>query len=203
MAETIEGQVSFGWARLSALYQGRWKLVDGPNPELYDLEADPLARENLRATRPEDVSRLREELHALRPSSSSTARRSHALSADDTRRLEALGYTRPAAAAVSSSELGADPRTLMPLLAQVDKIVGLTRGKIPLVTRLSALREGIWLPARGEEVISLIEEIAERHPDFAPTYLFLHDLYRARGRREEASAAEKTFRALVPGRGPD
>jgi arylsulfatase A-like enzyme len=199
MAETIEAQMSFGWAPLSALYHGRWKLVDGPNPELYDLDEDPLARENISAKRPADVARLQAALHALRPKASAQARQSHALSREDAQRLEALGYARPAAASAPASEPGPDPLTGMPLLAHLDKIVPLSTGKISLITRLSALREGIWLPAQGEDVIGLIEEIAEKNPDFAPTFLFLQDLYRLRGQHAEASAAEKRFQVLVRG----
>jgi arylsulfatase A-like enzyme len=173
MAETIEAQVSFGWARLPALYLGRWKLVDGPNPELYDLEDDPLARENLSAKRPEDVARLRAALHALRPNASAQARQSHALSREDKRRLEALGYAGPASGSSPSSELGIDPSSMMPLLTHLDRIANLPDGKVSLATRLSALREGIWLPARGQGVIGLVEEFAERHPNFAPAYLYL------------------------------
>ena len=85
------------------------------------------------------------------------------------------------------------------MLAQVDRLAALSSLKIHLATRLSALREGIWLPVDGEEVIGLIEEIAEEHPDFAPAYLYLEDLYRSRGRDTEADAAAKRFRALVRG----
>jgi arylsulfatase A-like enzyme len=203
MAETIEGQVSFGWARLSALYQGRWKLIDGPNPELYDLENDPLAREDLSATRSEDVARLQAALHALRPDTSEQTRQSHALSREDERRLEALGYARPVSASTPSSELGLDPSSVMPLLAFLDKIVGLASEEIHPATRLSALREGIWLPAEGREIIGLIEEIAEEHPNFAPAYLYLDKLYQREGRHAEASAAQKTFRTLVQGLPPE
>ena len=50
LAETIEGRVHYGWARLPALYRGPYKYVDGPNPELYDLGEDPLERSDLAPT---------------------------------------------------------------------------------------------------------------------------------------------------------
>jgi hypothetical protein len=185
---------------LSALYQGHWKLVDGPNPELYDLDDDPLARENLSTARPEDVARLQAVLHALRSKASTQTRQNHSLSREDKRRLEALGYARSVSGSAPSSDLGLDPSSMMPLLARLDSIVGLANREIPIVTRLSALREGIWLPAEGRDVIGLIEEIAERNPDFSPAYLYLYNLYQKQGRHAEASAAEKSFRALVRGR---
>jgi hypothetical protein len=201
MAATIEGQVSFGWAALSALYQGGWKLVEGPNPELYDLANDPLARENLSSQRPSDVARLQGALHTLRPAAAVQAPQTHALSREDAQRLDALGYARSASAGEPVSDRGLDPVLMMPLLAHVDRLAALCGVKIHLATRLSALREGIWLPAEGEEVIGLIEEIAEEQPDFAPTFLYLEDIYRSRGREAEADAASKRFRALVRGEG--
>ena len=41
----------FGWSPLRALRDGRFKLIDAPRPELYDLERDPFEeREHLRRT---------------------------------------------------------------------------------------------------------------------------------------------------------
>ena len=114
-------------------------------------------------------------------------------------RLDALGYARSASAGEPVADRGLDPVRMMPLLAHLDRLAALSGMKIHLATRLSAFREGIWLPADGEEVIGLIEEIAEERPDFAPTYLYLEDLYRSRGR--EAEAASKRFRALLRGKG--
>ena len=41
-----------------------------------EVEDDPLAREDLSATRPEDVARLQAALHALRPDTSEQTRQS-------------------------------------------------------------------------------------------------------------------------------
>jgi hypothetical protein len=138
-------------------------------------------------------------LHALQPDASARAPRIHALSREDALRLGALGYARSATAGELASDQGPDPGRMMPLLAHVDSLAALFGVKIHPATRLSALREGIWLPADGEEIIGLIEEIAEEHPDFAPAYLYLQEMYRSRGRKAEADAAAERFRALVRG----
>ena len=201
MADTIEGQVSFGWAALSAFYQRGWKLVEGPNPELYDLANDPFARENLSDRRPKELARLRAARRALRPDDSGRALEFHALSDEDALRLDALGYVRSATVGEPTADLGVDPARWMPLLSHVDTLAKLSGVKIHMATRLSALREGIWLPAEGKDVIGLIEEIAIEHPDFAPAYLYLEELYRRQGREAEARTAAKRFRALVRGDG--
>jgi arylsulfatase A-like enzyme/tetratricopeptide (TPR) repeat protein len=40
-AETLSPRLSHGWGELRTLYEGNWKYVHGPRPELYDLAADP------------------------------------------------------------------------------------------------------------------------------------------------------------------
>jgi len=37
----------FGWSPLFGVVDGKWKLISGPDPELYDLIADPHERHNL------------------------------------------------------------------------------------------------------------------------------------------------------------
>jgi hypothetical protein len=109
---------------------------------------------------------------------------------------------RSAAEGAPPSNLGLDPVTLVPLLVLVDRLSALSSvEEIHPATRLSALREGIWLPAKGEEVIGLIEQIAEEHPDFAPAHLYLRDLYRRQRREAEAEAAAKRLRSLLRGDG--
>ena len=39
-AETYLPYYTYGWAKLRVLRQGPWKLIDGPDPELYDLARD-------------------------------------------------------------------------------------------------------------------------------------------------------------------
>jgi len=40
-AETLGPRLHFGWSELTSLIQGRLHLQDGPEPELFDLAADP------------------------------------------------------------------------------------------------------------------------------------------------------------------
>ena len=37
----------YGWSDLRALRSGRYKLIDAPRPELYDIERDPQEAANL------------------------------------------------------------------------------------------------------------------------------------------------------------
>src|SRR5262249_34407318 len=52
----------FGWSPLRALRDGRFKLVDAPRPELYDLDNDPFEEHDLSATQPGLVKAMRAAL---------------------------------------------------------------------------------------------------------------------------------------------
>jgi tetratricopeptide (TPR) repeat protein len=56
---------TFGWSPLAAVTRGRWRLVDGPKPALYDLVADPGEATNRLATEAERARELRRDLRRL------------------------------------------------------------------------------------------------------------------------------------------
>ncbi|MCH2106259.1 MAG: sulfatase-like hydrolase/transferase, partial [Planctomycetes bacterium] len=57
-AESEYCALNYGWAPLATIVRGKWKLIDAPTPELYDLEADPGELNNLAAERPEAVESM-------------------------------------------------------------------------------------------------------------------------------------------------
>jgi choline-sulfatase len=46
-SETFYPRLHFGWSDLASLIDGRWHYIDGPDPELYDIVADPKETRNL------------------------------------------------------------------------------------------------------------------------------------------------------------
>jgi arylsulfatase A-like enzyme len=52
----------FGWSALRAARDGRFKFIDAPRPELYDLETDPFEERNLNTTRPATSTALARRL---------------------------------------------------------------------------------------------------------------------------------------------
>jgi arylsulfatase A-like enzyme len=55
----------FGWSPLRSLRAGRFKLIDAPRPELYDLETDPAERHNLHASLPGVAAAMSRRLSTL------------------------------------------------------------------------------------------------------------------------------------------
>src|SRR5258708_4039235 len=67
---------SMHWAPLRSVQDGRWKYIDAPEPELYDLTNDARERTNLAAREPARAAALRRGLEALTAGASdSTSRR--------------------------------------------------------------------------------------------------------------------------------
>ena len=62
--ESWYSRLHFGWSELGSLIEGSWHLIDGPDPELYDLAADPGETDNLIGRRAGLAARLRDELRA-------------------------------------------------------------------------------------------------------------------------------------------
>jgi arylsulfatase A-like enzyme len=81
----------FGWGALRMLRDGRFKFIEAPRPELYDLETDPTEAHNLANERLATAAALHRELQAMNASVSAQTDISQ-LPLDRLRALEALGY---------------------------------------------------------------------------------------------------------------
>ena len=98
----------FGWSPLRALRAGRYKLIEAPRPELYDLERDPFEEHNIHEDRPEVARVLSRRLSAF-GSEASPRHGEHIdpVAAGELRqRLASLGYvgTGPAQAVASRGD---------------------------------------------------------------------------------------------------
>ncbi len=109
-AESLVPLLHFGWSDLRAIRRGKWKYIQAPRPELYDLESDPMEIRNLVDAEPELVKGMKgalgEELDRERSVSSSGA---SSVPQDLLDKLGALGYVG-SGAPVESSTPGADPK---------------------------------------------------------------------------------------------
>ncbi len=109
-AESLVPLLHFGWSDLRAIRRGKWKYIQAPRPELYDLEADPMEIRNLVESEPELVKGMKgalgEELDRERKVSSSEI---SPVPQDLLDKLGALGYVG-SGAPVTSSSPGADPK---------------------------------------------------------------------------------------------
>jgi arylsulfatase A-like enzyme/Tfp pilus assembly protein PilF len=122
--EALSGQLNRGWAPLHGVIEGGRKLVELPMPELYDLARDPAEAQNLAASAPEPLERLRARLRGLRAKDAGAvpSREDEAT----LERLRSLGYLG-ASAAPRKQRYGEedDPKTLVPVDGELQDVVAL------------------------------------------------------------------------------
>ena len=93
-AETLSPRLSHGWGELRALFDGRYKYIHGPRPELYDLTADPDEVDNLVDQLPEERERMKADLakFIVDKATDNSAAAAHTPDDETLQRLAALGY---------------------------------------------------------------------------------------------------------------
>ncbi len=143
--EALDANLTRGWAPLTGLILGRWKYIDLPEPELYDLDADPSERTNLVARERHSV----EELQArLRASSTPPPTATRSLDAATTARLQSLGYVTGSAKPRTTFTVADDPKRLIALSEQFN----------------AALED--FNSGRSDAALQKLSEILVRRPDF-------------------------------------
>ena len=89
-AESLYGQLHFGWAPLRALRAEGWKYIAAPRAELYSLREDPAETRNRLDDRGQVASALGDRLAAMDKGEARAARA--AVDPEASERLAALGY---------------------------------------------------------------------------------------------------------------
>ncbi len=124
-AETLYTAQQLGWSPAYAGRIGHFKVIDAPQPELYDVRTDPHERQDLAAADPDTLVRLRAVLRreleaaaqrALQPSAAP-------LDADASRQLAALGYVSGGGSVIGGVAPvgGVDPKARLDVWQQVER----------------------------------------------------------------------------------
>jgi len=175
-AETYYPRLHYGWSELTAVYDGRYKLILSSEPELYVLADDPTETINRFRELAEARDRLEEEAELML----STAHAPDArvtVDASARRTLEALGYI-----ATPAASGGDDSRRPAPL------------SRIGTFNK-SLQARSLMGQGRLDEAARLYEEILDDDPEVLIAYQRLGAIYMLQGRYEEA---EQTLSYAVP-----
>lgn len=144
----------YGWAPLAAVTHGRWRYVEAPRPELYDVATDPGELVNLVNERPEEARRLRSDLERLQGRVAVAAAVAAELDSGTRAALRALGYLE---ATPGRPGDGLDPKDGIALLAELDRAKTLM-GKGQVDDARSAL---VGLVARNPSNVPFLARLAE------------------------------------------
>lgn len=125
--ESIAPNIQFGWSPLQFLRTTRYKYINAPRAELYDLTQDADEQTNLYGDRPEIARRMKAELDRLMAETSRGAPAPQAANLDKetVERLAALGYIGAPVAAKKSSGSGlralADPKDKLQVFISIQQ----------------------------------------------------------------------------------
>jgi arylsulfatase A-like enzyme len=109
-AESLVPLLHFGWSDLRVIREGRWKYIQAPRPELYDLETDPREERNLVPAERARAGAFQAALgRVLDEERRAAVGATAAVPVDLLEKLGALGYVGGAAPAQTKTP-GADPK---------------------------------------------------------------------------------------------
>lgn len=179
-AETYFPQFFMGWSPLRSLRVGRWKFIDAPEPELYDLSIDGGERRNVIRREPARAESLRRALTSTLAAHANTIT-PMPMSDDARQRLASLGYVsvvtppKPGAEAV-----GPDPKHMVAVFER--------------------LLEGNRALANGDAAAaaSVAGEVVHKDPGNAFARLLQGRAALAQDRHRAAIAAFETYLTVVP-----
>ncbi len=124
--ESMTPSIQYGWSPLQCLRSPRYKFIQAPRPELYDLTADPGEAHNIVAEQKDVADRMAGELKQLIDDTSRDAPAPEAANLDreTLQRLASLGYV---AAAPSVSKASARSQSLADPKDKLDAFIAVQR----------------------------------------------------------------------------
>ncbi len=180
-AETYVPKLYMNGAALRALRDERFKLIDAPRPELYDLAHDPGETTNRYDAEPRIAQALKAELERL-TAGSPGAMNVGPLEPDAAEKLRALGYLGAGEEAPPSAHDagGKDPKDLIATFNRLRRATGAVRDR------------------RFEEVLPILHAVLAEDPRNALAHMLLGSA--SMGMRQYSAAIEhfRAYLALVP-----
>jgi choline-sulfatase len=156
-AESYYQNILLGWSPLRAVRTNRWKFIEAPRPELYDLENDPGERKNIVEERSGLASGLQRALPSL--TDVATTPSAGTVSGESAERLRSLGYVSGSTLATAATR-GVDPKDRMDVWAAIEDGIDRSTGE-PAAARQSFDRALRLDPGNGL-VMKYLADIAFR-----------------------------------------
>jgi len=121
LVESFYPRENFGWSEMVGLVSARWKFIQSPRPELYNLEKDPEERMDLYKTAADRAGEMKKKLEEVLRTGSSAESTSGGggMRAEDMERLRSLGYVNFAPARPGSAF--PDPKEKIDLIRLIQR----------------------------------------------------------------------------------
>ncbi len=175
VGETVYPRLHMGWSELLSIVEFPHHLVSGPDPELFDLVADPGETKNLRDEKRRDFHRLREALAPFRRELAAPS----AEDAETAAKLAALGYL----GSVTARPVGdlPDPKSKIGVLRELGR-----------AGELNGLK-------RFAEAAALLEKLTRDNPELVQAWTQLASAHQRMQQFDQAVAAYRRAMELSGG----
>ncbi|MFQ6083569.1 MAG: sulfatase-like hydrolase/transferase [Candidatus Aminicenantia bacterium] len=176
-AETYYPLITNGWSNLKSIRTNKWKYIQAPKPELYDLKNDSQEMNNLFNKNNKIAFELSEQLEKLEKRMSSGQKPTvKELTQEDKEKLIALGYISGEIPTETGSKSRPDPKDMIHILEKI------TKGR-------RAMLEG-----KLEEAEKILKEVMKENPENPMIHHSLGETYQKRG---EWNKAIKEFKEII------
>jgi arylsulfatase A-like enzyme/Tfp pilus assembly protein PilF len=181
LSESWYPRYHYGWSELTAVRDGRYKLVAAPHRELYDTRTDPNETHDIAAANPRVADALERAMRdmTMKTTAGAAVQTPREVDPDVEERLRALGYV---GGSVSPKALEARPR-------------GDPKDKIALYNLLKQAGTDS-VASRLDEAIAKVQRVLAADPDVVEAYIILGNLHTKAKRGDAAIAAFQKALAL-------
>jgi Flp pilus assembly protein TadD len=178
-SETYFPRYHFGWQHLRSLRDGRYTFVDAPEPELYDVAADPGETRNIFKAYSQRAEERRLKLESLARARDASAPARQAMDPETLQRLAALGYV--------GNVIDVDPDAVLPD----------PKRKLKLFQAMGTAKN-LAQDERYEDAVTKMREVVAEDPHIIDAHLTLGNWLVRLKRGDEAAAAFKQALSLKP-----
>ena len=173
-SESMAPNLQFGWAPLRALRTARFKFIDAPRPEFYDLTKDTAEESDVQNRYPDQALAMKKDLDrlVLETGRGAPVPQAANLDKETVERLAALGYIGAPIASKKAGEKGtsapADPKDKLVIFESIQRA-----GEMIMQDKYAQAAE-------------LLEKSLKEEPNIPQALLLLATSYVELGKREEA-----------------
>lgn len=201
-SESYFAAIQLGISPLRSIQNKKFKLIDAPRPELYDLKKDPTESENLASEKKAIVAELRQKLrqYQINYGNGDEKKEERIVSAEEAERFAALGYLG-GNVSETSWDLQKDPKDYIDewnvMLEATDLVqTGRYEKACPILTKILSSAKPtdpmLYLQAKcymGLGEFKKSEAIANQIADTPQALTLLAEIYERTGRVDKTSEA--------------